>query len=376
MSSKDNTVDETGGNVENFGEKVESYGTASDNSGSEENEEGVETYMFGSRATSFEELIETLSDEALKTHKEIKKVEEAEFNKRKRKRFPYRKEIEEREKKRELLAGDKALIDQPTVIEIKENQQDNKENQHDNKDQQEQEEQEEQEQEEAKATQILDSYDGSIKLLKGTEKLKEKFRPLLSLFDVEPSGNIFKDFGRLSEKLEDVNFFLDKIFSKIFELYDDDNNGYVDKDELKLLLQDVGEATGDKDLLYLTDDRLNMIMNDIDDDGNGKIEKEELCGYLIHWVNHTEGGDDYEIEEEEETPYEEEKRIREREQRIRENEQRRTPLTKEEKKLQQKKKEQELFLALREMEVRGLQKEVFRLESLIDEENEKQDKKK
>ena len=60
-----------------------------------------------------------------------------------------------------------------------------------------------------------------------------------------------------------------KQIKKIFQLYDTDGSGSIDRNELQVLAYSLGEIWDDQ--------RLDEVMNEIDTDGGGDIDFEEFC---------------------------------------------------------------------------------------------------
>ena len=52
-------------------------------------------------------------------------------------------------------------------------------------------------------------------------------------------------------------------------MFDKDQNGYIDKEELKLVMASLGE--------HLTDDEIQEMMTEADLDGDGKIDYNGMC---------------------------------------------------------------------------------------------------
>ena len=65
---------------------------------------------------------------------------------------------------------------------------------------------------------------------------------------------------------------IDELINEIWNVYDSDGNGYLDKKEAKMLFMDIYENQGQK----LDPRELNKIMQLIDENGDGRMDKEEL----------------------------------------------------------------------------------------------------
>merc|ERR1712062_118837 len=66
---------------------------------------------------------------------------------------------------------------------------------------------------------------------------------------------------------------LEVIVKKAFELYDADNSGYLEREEIKKLLND---ACGELGAPPITDAQLDEVIKTVDDNGDGKFSFEEL----------------------------------------------------------------------------------------------------
>lgn len=67
-----------------------------------------------------------------------------------------------------------------------------------------------------------------------------------------------EDGGNAEEHLRDV-----------FDLFDVDGSGYIDRDDMRLLMKRLAQD--------LTDDEITSIMEEVDTDGDGKISFEEFA---------------------------------------------------------------------------------------------------
>ena len=63
------------------------------------------------------------------------------------------------------------------------------------------------------------------------------------------------------------------IVQKAFDLYDADKSGFLEKDEIKKLLND---ACGELGAPPITDQQLDEVIKTVDDNGDGKFSFEEL----------------------------------------------------------------------------------------------------
>ena len=66
---------------------------------------------------------------------------------------------------------------------------------------------------------------------------------------------------------------LREIVQKAFDLYDADKSGYLEKEEIKKLLND---ACGELGAPPITDQQLDEVIKTVDDNGDGKFSFDEL----------------------------------------------------------------------------------------------------
>ena len=66
---------------------------------------------------------------------------------------------------------------------------------------------------------------------------------------------------------------LKDIVGKAFDLYDADKSGYLERDEIKKLLNDACAELGAP---AITDSQLDEVIKTVDDNGDGKFSFEEL----------------------------------------------------------------------------------------------------
>ena len=82
----------------------------------------------------------------------------------------------------------------------------------------------------------------------------------------------FKDVaGKLKEKV-----------TEYFNEFDDDKNGYLDRDELKVFLEKFFDTY--KIQFPLTEEYVDEVFKKFDDNGDGKIQPDELEGFTMHFV--------------------------------------------------------------------------------------------
>ena len=72
---------------------------------------------------------------------------------------------------------------------------------------------------------------------------------------------------------EEEELKLKDIVRKAFDLYDADKSGYLEREEIKKLLND---ACGELGAPPITDQQLDEVIKTVDDNGDGKFSFEEL----------------------------------------------------------------------------------------------------
>jgi Ca2+-binding EF-hand superfamily protein len=98
--------------------------------------------------------------------------------------------------------------------------------------------------EETKKTEETKEKEEEKKESKNTisNKIKEDFEGILRFFKIQTTENIFIDIFNLRKEINNEERFLDNILTYLFNIYDTDNNGSIDKNELGPLLKDVLET--------------------------------------------------------------------------------------------------------------------------------------
>lgn len=113
--------------------------------------------------------------------------------------------------------------------------------------------------------------------------LKTEFEPVLRFFEVQPSGNLFRDVSTLATAIENaqINTKLTRYF---FDHYDRDGNGKIDKTEFRTLMHDLSEAMGQSSnnnnsnngSPFIDSEQIDQAMDMLDSNGNGYIEWREF----------------------------------------------------------------------------------------------------
>lgn len=70
---------------------------------------------------------------------------------------------------------------------------------------------------------------------------------------------------------------LDKIIDHIWYIYDTDHSGYLEVNELEIMLSDVFVQNHKK----FTKEQMAIILSMLDENGDGRVEKEELKEILL-----------------------------------------------------------------------------------------------
>lgn len=112
-----------------------------------------------------------------------------------------------------------------------------------------------------------------------SSKLKTEFEPVLRFFEVKPTGNLFKDLTLLAEAIEGAKID-EKLTKFFFTFYDRDGNGTISRDELSVLVRDIGEAMGDDSMKNISDEQLDDAMAILDEDGSGEIDWAEFKNWF------------------------------------------------------------------------------------------------
>ncbi|KAF0971945.1 hypothetical protein FDP41_009641 [Naegleria fowleri] len=120
-----------------------------------------------------------------------------------------------------------------------------------------------------------------------SQKLKTEFEPVLRFFEVKPTGNLFKDLTLLAEAIEGAKID-EKLTKFFFDFYDRDGNGTISRDELSVLVRDIGEAMGDESMKNITDEQLDDAMAILDEDGSGEIEWNEFKNWFDELMQNDE----------------------------------------------------------------------------------------
>ena len=74
------------------------------------------------------------------------------------------------------------------------------------------------------------------------------------------------------------------IIDQIWEKYDDDNSGELDKDETREFVQDIIGNMDDEQSVF-TDEQFDSIFEIFDEDGSGTIDKDEMTNFIEELLN-------------------------------------------------------------------------------------------
>ena len=75
----------------------------------------------------------------------------------------------------------------------------------------------------------------------------------------------------------EIDNVISKCVDEIWSKYDDDGNGYLDKEETKRFVQD---TLADMDAASFNDDDFDQCFREFDKDGSGTIEKGEMVQFI------------------------------------------------------------------------------------------------
>ncbi|KAL9641573.1 hypothetical protein ABK040_013493 [Willaertia magna] len=99
----------------------------------------------------------------------------------------------------------------------------------------------------------------------GQNPTKEELQIMLGDLDQDENGTIeFDEFVKLMERKVDAE---DEI-REAFKVFDKNNDGFISHEELKHMMQSIGENLSDREV--------NAMMKQADKDGNGLIDYEEF----------------------------------------------------------------------------------------------------
>ena len=81
--------------------------------------------------------------------------------------------------------------------------------------------------------------------------------------------------------MADINKVIEKCVNDIWDSYDDDGSGTLDKDECKqFVINTMKEAMGPEVVETFSDDDFDSAFSKVDLDGNGTIEKGEMVMFI------------------------------------------------------------------------------------------------
>lgn len=70
---------------------------------------------------------------------------------------------------------------------------------------------------------------------------------------------------------------VEEIVEKVFEKYDANKNGFIDKNELRKICEDVAKSRG---LPEIKDDKFEATLKGMDLNADGKVSKQELSKFI------------------------------------------------------------------------------------------------
>ena len=80
------------------------------------------------------------------------------------------------------------------------------------------------------------------------------------------------------EKMSEIDSVIEKCVEEIWNKYDDDGNGYLDKEETKHFVKDT--LTDMSDGVGFNDDDFDQCFREFDKDNSGTIEKAEMVQFI------------------------------------------------------------------------------------------------
>jgi len=105
----------------------------------------------------------------------------------------------------------------------------------------------------------------------GQDPTYEEIEEMIFACDTNGDGEIdfdeFLNLIRLSMGEDGRN--AEEHLRDVFDLFDVDGSGYIDRDDMRLLMKRLAQD--------LTDDEITSIMEEVDTDGDGKISFEEFA---------------------------------------------------------------------------------------------------
>lgn len=104
-----------------------------------------------------------------------------------------------------------------------------------------------------------------------------RYRDIYGSFNATASDEVNESWKPALESIDDMSLDILERHLEMFQRADTDKNGVLDKDELRAVLESVGDGTESLDgITWLTDDDLESILRQYDSDGNGVIDQEEF----------------------------------------------------------------------------------------------------
>jgi len=102
----------------------------------------------------------------------------------------------------------------------------------------------------------------------GENPSEAEIQDMVNQVDKEATGAVkFPNFlNMMSEKFSDNN--AEDEIREAFKVFDNDGNGFINRQELRVVMQNLGEK--------LTEDEIECLIDDVDIDGDGQINYEEF----------------------------------------------------------------------------------------------------
>lgn len=133
------------------------------------------------------------------------------------------------------------------------------------------------------------------------KKMSADFKPILEFFEIKPSGNMMRDMILLIEAIteqnpeinekeatnpldKDLTRFEKQIIKRmnkfLFQYYDTDRDNKLNHEELKHLLRDMGNMLGDENMINISDEKVDSILQNMDIYHKGSVDFDEFEQFL------------------------------------------------------------------------------------------------
>ena len=107
----------------------------------------------------------------------------------------------------------------------------------------------------------------------GQNPTPTELQDMINEVDVDGNGTLeFEEFCQLMARQTKETGQEDELKER-FKLFDRDGNGFIDRDELRTVMQQLGEK--------LSEDEIEEMIEDADKDGDGQIDYNEFVKYMM-----------------------------------------------------------------------------------------------